>query len=770
MLDAVFGIFLNLLLFFIIGFWPTFWLSSSKNRLLTALAIAPTTGFAITSIVATYLVLMDYPVKDWSRSFVLVCSAISLVIFIYSIINNSFEYKELILKERDLLWLIAGFVILVIIVVLPMLLGGFQFTLFRGNAGDSFNYMAMAEYLDHMPLSWKDSALISNNLLKNQLSTFTPLKDLLATRWTTSAMLAFSSQAANIPINQFEYSYSVLFFIIAFGPAFVFARKLNLDNVKALTIALIICAGFWAQFVLDTRAFSQINSIPLMLAICCMIPFDMRHSRGRRFKEPILLGIVGASLIFSYPEIVPLCALGVFLFIFVLFIKKALSSEFILYVGNTLIILILLCLPNIHFILSFMVTQLKYAASASNSWHEFYYSWLYSEPIFGVWGLSPFLMLKGLIASQYFGVMVQSLLTLVGSVLSGIVLVSVVMVLISKRVDHISVLLVSFVCATIIQFLFLFVRQQWWAAGKSLALGYPFFLLVATGVGWRNQILSFHPTFIKVINGCVWVWVISQIVLFGARNINAGTRNEYLNYITHNAYYRQYDFDLSPLQKLLNQLAPSNIWIVIQDPAYIDYINLVFGWDHHVSNFSDAINQMEDSTEKTGEQHIPDFLILYKKQCELTGQQVVAENSEIALVKYNQSKITCFDVSNPNGIEVVNNNEFYWLGNQKTLIDIQSSFAGIISIVADFTMGPSLPEMTERTLLVTTVINGRSQSFNFIIRTGRNTIEFPVGKGNNKIELSVLNEPTVHSLPNGDPRVLLLGLQNIQVQFQNEPE
>lgn len=161
---------------------------------------------------------------------------------------------------------------------------------------------------------------------------------------------------------------------------------------------------------------------------------------------------------------------------------------------------------------------------------------------------------------------------------------------------------------------------------------------------------------------------------------------------------------------------------------------------------------------------------MYKKQCELTGQQVVAENSEIALVKYNQSKITCFDVSNPNGIEVVNNNEFYWLGNQKTLIDIQSSFAGIISIVADFTMGPSLPEMTERTLLVTTVINGRSQSFNLIIRTGRNTIEIPVSKGNNKIELSVLDEPTVYSLPNGDPRVLLLGLQNIQVQFQNEPE
>src|SRR3989304_2091555 len=104
---------------------------------------------------------------------------------------------------------------------------------------------------------------------------------------------------------------------------------------------------------------------------------------------------------------------------------------------------------------------------------------------------------------------------------------------------------------------------------------------------------------------------------------------------------------------------------------------------------------MEDSTEKTEKKPIPDFLILYKEQCDLTGQKVVASNSEIALVRYNRSEIICFEIANPNGISIVNNEKFYWLDNQKTLIDIQSSAAGIISMVGDFSMGPSLPEMME---------------------------------------------------------------------------
>jgi len=164
------------------------------------------------------------------------------------------------------------------------------------------------------------------------------------------------------------------------------------------------------------------------------------------------------------------------------------------------------------------------------------------------------------------------------------------------------------------------------------------------------------------------------------------------------------------------------------------------------------------------------YLLTDRKGFRPEAARKVWQNSVYSLWKIKDPPFFTAGISNPNGIDLVNNQDFYWLDNQKTLIDIQSSFAGSISIVGDFTMGPSLPEITERNLMVTSVINGKSQSFNFTIRPGRNTIEIPVGIGNNKIELSVLNEPTVYSLPNGDPRVLLLGLRNIQIQFQNESE
>jgi hypothetical protein len=766
MLTAVFGIFLNFLLFFLIGFWPTFWFSSSKNRLLTALAIAPTTGFAITSIAATYLILMDFPVKDWSSTYVVVCSAVSLLILLHYTINHGFRFGELIVREQGLLWLTAGFVIAAVIVVLPMLLGGFRFTLFRGNAEDSFNYMVMAEYLDHKPLSWQNTSFFAEALQKNQLYSLS--KHLLTTRWTTSAVLAFSARAANVPINQFEYSYSVLFFIIALGPAFAFAKRLRLDSMKALIVALIICAGYWAQFVLDTRAFSQITSMPLLLAVCCAIPSVFSRSRGGHFKEPILWGILGASLVFSYPEIIPLCALSIFMFVVVLFLKRTLSADFVLYLGTALAVLVFICLPNLQFIVGFLSRQLMYAADASNNWHEFYYRWLYSDPILGVWGLSPFLMLRGLFATQYFGEMVQFLLALVGSVLTGLVFMSIVMVLKPKRVDPISILLISFACATIIQFLFLFVRQQWWTAGKALAFGYPFFLLLVTGIGWKKQISSFPPALVTAVNGFVWAWVVLQVVLFGARSINAVTQTEYANYLVHNENYRQHDFDLSSLQKVLDKSKPSNILIPIQDPASIRYLNLVFGWDHLVFSFLDVMNQGGDPTEKADGQYAAEFVILDKKQCETSAREVLAGNSEIVLMKYDHAKFICFYVSSPNGFDIVNNRKFYWLGNQETLIGIQSSFAGTITMVGDFTMGPSLPEKIERNLMVTSIMDGRSQSFNIAIRPGWNTIEIPVSRGKNTIELTVLDEPTIHSLPNGDPRILLLGLQDIQIRFQNE--
>jgi hypothetical protein len=164
------------------------------------------------------------------------------------------------------------------------------------------------------------------------------------------------------------------------------------------------------------------------------------------------------------------------------------------------------------------------------------------------------------------------------------------------------------------------------------------------------------------------------------------------------------------------------------------------------------------------------YLLTDRKGFRPIAAQKVWHNSLYSLWKIEDPPFFRAEISNPNGIEIIEKNDFYWLDNQKTLIEIQSSFAGIISIVGDFTMGPSLPEKAERNLSVTSIINGEYQSFDMTISLGQNTIEIPISTGSNKIELSVLDEPTVYLLPNGDPRVLLLGFQNIQFRFQNELE
>ena len=44
-------------------------------------------------------------------------------------------------------------------------------------------------------------------------------------------------------------------------------------------------------------------------------------------------------------------------------------------------------------------------------------------------------------------------------------------------------LAVAFAAASLIQSAYLLVRHQWWAAGKGISFGYPFFILCVCGYG-----------------------------------------------------------------------------------------------------------------------------------------------------------------------------------------------------------------------------------------------------------------------------------------------
>ena len=219
--------------------------------------MAPAAGFAITSLISTYLILLDFPVHVWFVFYVLFWVIINAVFFLYFVLRNSWKSVGSLPLGKNMIWLLSGISVTAIVVALPMLLGGLQFTTLRGNGVDDFNYITMARYLDQEPYSWKNIASTSD-LVEKDIS-YPLAARLLSTRWTTSAVLAYTAHVANMPIYEFEYPYTLLFFIMSFGPDILIGRSLDLSSFMSFSVALMVCTGFWAQFVLDIRAFSEIR-------------------------------------------------------------------------------------------------------------------------------------------------------------------------------------------------------------------------------------------------------------------------------------------------------------------------------------------------------------------------------------------------------------------------------------------------------------------------------------------------------------------------------
>jgi hypothetical protein len=120
-------------------------------------------------------------------------------------------------------------------------------------------------------------------------------------------------------------------------------------------------------------------------------------------------------------------------------------------------------------------------------------------------------------------------------------------------------------------------------------------------------------------------------------------------------------------------------------------------------------------------------------------------------------------IQNANGIEDWSGETGFWLGEGHTDVDLLSSKTGDATITAEFTPGPSLPDVPDRRFrlqvgqaftLTTTIPNSGLQSFTI-----------PVVAGLNHFSLSALDRATLRELPSGDARALILGVRGLRVNF-----
>ena len=113
-------------------------------------------------------------------------------------------------------------------------------------------------------------------------------------------------------------------------------------------------------------------------------------------------------------------------------------------------------------------------------------------------------------------------------------------------------------------------------------------------------------------------------------------------------------------------------------------------------------------------------------------------------------------LDNPNGLESLDGMPFIWVSySRETTLHIRAFAPGNFKLVATrWLAGPSLPTSGERSLYV----SDASGSHVVVINGANQQLTLQLIEGLNEVKLRVLEAPTLKMQPNGDPRELMLGI------------
>jgi hypothetical protein len=118
-------------------------------------------------------------------------------------------------------------------------------------------------------------------------------------------------------------------------------------------------------------------------------------------------------------------------------------------------------------------------------------------------------------------------------------------------------------------------------------------------------------------------------------------------------------------------------------------------------------------------------------------------------------------IVNPNGLELLGGRPFFWVGGAATRIDVLAGCPGQLTLQATALPGPARPETQERRLS----IRHGWESQTCATQGGPLTLVVRVPAGRSTILLEALDSPSVARTANGDPRPLLLGVQDLKMSF-----
>lgn len=119
--------------------------------------------------------------------------------------------------------------------------------------------------------------------------------------------------------------------------------------------------------------------------------------------------------------------------------------------------------------------------------------------------------------------------------------------------------------------------------------------------------------------------------------------------------------------------------------------------------------------------------------------------------------LALINIYNPNGLELLDGQPFFWLGDSQTILDIYSACDKNIRLLFEALMGSSFSG--QRHLR----IDSKDWNLVVVVQSGPVELEIPIWNGENQVLLSVLEKPNSHAASTDDRRPLMLGVLNLRV-------
>lgn len=496
-------------------------------------AIAPIIGLAFWTLLSTYLVFINIPLAIISRPLVLIIFTISVLWLARTRFYGRFS--DSLNPHLGYFWVFLF--LTAILLALPFYIGGYEFVILRGNGTDAFNYVTMSDALSHFSLKWIQDQPATE--LSAKSPTLPLAQTLLTTRWSTSALLAMVTNSLGISSIEFEYVFTIVLMLVLFNAMVSLMAANCMLSKLSLALSMAFVIGFWGQFILDIRAFSQIASLPLMVVLVGRMTSPNISDGVLRYGVCITALII-ASLIFQYPEVV-LAYIPGFALILLLRIcwqrhhnKYAYiyESKNYLYMG---FLILLLISPLISFLLRFVTSQAGFALGVNIGWDSAYFSWM-KHPILGVWGLgiNPSLGLNVDIYFHWFAIAVANALTLFLFVWCLYCLKPS-----CKKLFTANFFLLILIASGVFGYAFLRWRGNFWSAGKLVGL---FALLIPI---WMAQLFFRTELFFKskklkiVCMSLITLWIAASLFYAVARILHSYNGSDYQDYIQSHGEYKR---------------------------------------------------------------------------------------------------------------------------------------------------------------------------------------------------------------------------------------